>query len=79
MGMQKRSEGTIDGKQVSGMKLKKEKKRKELFNLSFCFLLLIVLRFGLLLYIVVINTGSLYLAGPKEKILGDEEILTYTK
>ena len=58
---------------------RKEKKRRELFNLSFCFLLLIVLRFGLLLYIVVINTGSLYLAGPNEKILGDEEILTYTR
>ena len=58
---------------------RKENKRKEVINLSICFLLLIVLRFGLFLYIVVINTGSLYLAGPKEKILGDEEILTYTK
>ena len=60
------------------MGLKLEKK-EEFINLSFCFLLLTVLRFGLLLYIVVINSGSLYLAGPNEKILVDEEILTYTK
>ena len=75
MWMQKRSQGNLHGKQAS----RAEAEKKTIYQSFFLLLLLIVLNFGLLLYIVVINTGSQYLAGPNAKILGGEEILTYTK
>ena len=53
--MQKTIQGNLHGKQASRAEAEK---KKEFTNISFCFLLFIVLRFGLLLYIVVINTGS---------------------